>query len=116
MLTEALAAVTATGEGRLVLISGEAGIGKTALVQEFTAGLDGVRSLSGACEALTTPRPLGPLHDIAAETAVELPLHLRAPRESASEGARRCSPSWARPPCSGSVQLVGGRASSLPAR
>ncbi len=72
MLTEALAAVTATGEGRLVLISGEAGIGKTALVQEFTAGLDGVRSLSGACEALTTPRPLGPLHDIAAETGGEL--------------------------------------------
>ena len=68
-LSEALAAVTATGEGRLVLISGEAGIGKTALVQEFTAGLDGVRRLSGACEALTTPRPLGPLHDIAAETA-----------------------------------------------
>ena len=58
-----------TGNGRTVLISGEAGIGKTALVEQFVSqhGSE-VRRLWGACEALFTPRPLGPLYDIAAQT------------------------------------------------
>jgi DNA-binding CsgD family transcriptional regulator/tetratricopeptide (TPR) repeat protein len=54
------------GQGRIAVVSGEAGIGKTALVERFIAHTpDGVRSLWGACEALFTPRPLGPLYDIA---------------------------------------------------
>jgi predicted ATPase len=56
------------GSGRLALVSGEAGIGKTALVQRFCARhRDGARVLWGACDGLHTPRPLGPLLDIAVE-------------------------------------------------
>ncbi|HET8851190.1 MAG TPA: protein kinase, partial [Ktedonobacteraceae bacterium] len=61
---------TATsGNGRTVLVSGEAGIGKTALVEQFVSQqCRTARCLWGACEALFTPRPLGPLYDIAAQT------------------------------------------------
>ena len=54
------------GEGRSILIGGEAGIGKTALLESFVRSqADRVPVLWGVCEALTTPRPLGPLYDIA---------------------------------------------------
>lgn len=57
------------GRGRLVLLAGEAGVGKTAVVRGFCEGLgEQVRVLSGACDALFTPRPLGPLADVAVET------------------------------------------------
>jgi DNA-binding CsgD family transcriptional regulator len=52
------------GEGRLVLVRGEAGIGKTALVSRFCAQVHGTRVLTGACDPLTTPRPLGPVLDM----------------------------------------------------
>ena len=53
------------GEGRLVLISGDAGIGKSALVRAFCSHTAaGARVLLGACDGLRTPRPLGPLADI----------------------------------------------------
>src|SRR5215470_10820395 len=60
------------GDGRLVLVSGESGIGKTALLEEFEHRLKGVRSLWGACDGLLTPRPLGPLFDIGAQLDGEL--------------------------------------------
>lgn len=54
------------GQGRVAVISGEAGIGKTALVEHVIAHVPaGVRVLWGACEALFAPRPLGPVFDIA---------------------------------------------------
>jgi DNA-binding CsgD family transcriptional regulator len=56
--------------GRFVLVAGEAGIGKTALVRAFCAGRP--RVLWGACDALYTPRPLGPLADLAEEVGGEL--------------------------------------------
>jgi len=57
-----------TGNGRTVLISGEAGIGKTALVEQFVSQhCSEAGRLWGACEALFTPRPLGPLYDIATQ-------------------------------------------------
>jgi DNA-binding CsgD family transcriptional regulator len=60
------------GSGRLVLVSGESGIGKTALVEAFQAQLHGARWLWGACDGLLTPRPLGPLFDIAAQAGGQL--------------------------------------------
>ena len=53
------------GHGQLLLVSGEAGIGKTTLVEAFVA-LDGTscRVLRGYCDPLLTPSALGPLRDI----------------------------------------------------
>jgi len=56
------------GSGSLVLIAGEAGSGKTALVRVFVANLgESVLAIEGACDPLTTPRPLSPLFDFAAD-------------------------------------------------
>ena len=55
-----------------MLVGGEAGIGKTALVQAFCLNIASARVLAGACEPLQTARPLGPLADIASETGGEL--------------------------------------------
>jgi DNA-binding CsgD family transcriptional regulator/tetratricopeptide (TPR) repeat protein len=66
------AAEARQGSGRLVLVSGESGIGKTALVEAFRAQLHGARWLWGACDGLLTPRPLGPLFDIAAQAGGQL--------------------------------------------
>jgi tetratricopeptide (TPR) repeat protein len=54
--------------GCVALVAGEAGIGKTVLLQEFSRLQRGARVLWGACDALFTPRPLAPLHDIARQT------------------------------------------------
>jgi DNA-binding CsgD family transcriptional regulator/tetratricopeptide (TPR) repeat protein len=57
------------GAGRLVLIAGEAGVGKTALVRRFCAEVTGSRRvLEGACDVLFTPRPFAPLADVAVAT------------------------------------------------
>ena len=51
--------------GRIALVAGEAGIGKSALVIEFARRCGPqARVLWGACDRLVTPRALGPLHDI----------------------------------------------------
>ena len=71
-LDTAFAEVSA-GTGRLALVSGEAGIGKTVLIEAFARShQDRVRVLWGACDLLFTPRPLGPLHDIAAQMQGDL--------------------------------------------
>jgi predicted ATPase len=66
-LEVALADVCSSGRGSLVLVAGEAGIGKTALLDAFCDGNGNVPTLRGGCDALFTPRPLGPVLEIAAE-------------------------------------------------
>lgn len=69
----------ARGQGSTVLVSGEAGVGKTAFVAEFAAPHRSAdRVYWGACDPLFTPRPLGPLYDIAVQ---RLP-HLLEPLNS----------------------------------
>jgi hypothetical protein len=63
-LDERLQAV-AHGGGHVVLVSGEAGIGKTSLLKAFAARRGGAALWWGACDSLETPHPLAPLHDIA---------------------------------------------------
>jgi DNA-binding CsgD family transcriptional regulator len=58
------------GRGRLVVVAGEAGIGKTTLVHHFCQSHAAAGSvvLWGACDGLRTPRPLSPLFDVARST------------------------------------------------
>jgi len=54
------------GTGGLALVCGESGAGKTTFVEEFVARwVDAERVLWGVCDPLATPRPLGPVHDVA---------------------------------------------------
>ncbi|WP_433221417.1 ATP-binding protein [Microtetraspora malaysiensis] len=55
--------------GRVAVVAGEAGIGKSVLVTEFVrrCGL-AAWVLWGGCDRLITPRALGPLHDIGRQT------------------------------------------------
>ena len=66
-LNQAMARVRRGAHGECVLVHGEAGIGKTSLVQLFVQSLDPATTstLIAGCEALYTPRPLGPLVDLA---------------------------------------------------
>ena len=59
------------GCGKLVLVAGEAGLGKSSLVERFVSEhRRDARTLWGACDGLTTPRALAPVHEIAAQTSV----------------------------------------------
>jgi DNA-binding CsgD family transcriptional regulator len=55
----------ADGAGSLVLVGGEAGIGKTTLVRALRDSLDErVAFFVGACEPLSVPIPLGPVREL----------------------------------------------------
>ena len=63
---------TRAGQGRLVLVAGEAGVGKTSVVRSFVASTTGTtRVLIGACDPLFTPRPLGPFADLASSAGLD---------------------------------------------
>jgi DNA-binding CsgD family transcriptional regulator len=66
-LAEWFAGVAERG-GCIALVHGDAGVGKTVLLQEFSRRQAKIRTLWGACDALFTPRPLAPLHDIARQS------------------------------------------------
>lgn len=70
------------GPGILVFVEGEAGIGKTAVLKSFADLQRNELPVHwGACDALQTPRPLGPLYDIAAQTIGELQTALKSDGE-----------------------------------
>ena len=76
------AEMAATGRGGVAIVSGEAGVGKTALLRQFRSELP--RRLTvvwGSCDPLFTPRPLGPLLEPVAELGGE-------PAEQAAAGAK----------------------------
>jgi DNA-binding CsgD family transcriptional regulator len=56
-------AVSGTGSG--VALSGDSGTGKSTLLAAAVADAGTARVLRGACDPLSTPRPLGPLRDVA---------------------------------------------------
>jgi tetratricopeptide (TPR) repeat protein len=129
-LAEQLKMVAATSHGRLVLVGGEAGVGKTALVRRF-AGDHALqsRTLFGACDPLFTPRPLGPLIDVAQATGgefLELVLAGRRPHDvtTALSSELRREPAtivilddlqWADDATLDVVRLLGQRLEDVPA-
>lgn len=52
------------GEGGLVAVGGEAGVGKSSLVRRFADGQQGAAVRWAACDGLFTPQPLAPLSDL----------------------------------------------------
>lgn len=77
-LGDAVRAAT-EGRGGVVLVHGEAGIGKSSLIGALREQPpDGSRVLVGACDALSTPRTLGPLRDLAPFVGPRLRDALRA--------------------------------------
>jgi ATP/maltotriose-dependent transcriptional regulator MalT len=71
-LSAALDEVAHGSGGRIALVCGEAGIGKTSLIREFAdRQRAATRVLWGSCEALLTPHPLAPLYDIARQAGDE---------------------------------------------
>jgi ATP/maltotriose-dependent transcriptional regulator MalT len=119
------------GEGRVVFVSGEAGMGKTSLVRRFAAGLDPrSRVLVGTCDDLSIPRPLGPFRDFAGSVSPQLATALStgaAPHEIqtllVNELELPPRPTvvvledvhWADEATIDSVTLLGRRVASLPA-
>lgn len=73
LLRELLAAVQRTGTGRMLLVGGEAGVGKTTLLRRFSAERPASTCVTwGSCDALFTPAPMAPLLDIAEALGGEL--------------------------------------------
>src|SRR3954468_21186128 len=124
-----LSAVKRDRRGRIALVYGEAGIGKTSLVRRFCDDVsDSTGLLWGRCDELFTPRPLAPFTEIADSVEPALAAALRnaaTPYEIATAFARHLA---SRPPCVlvledihlaveaafDGVRLPGGRVSDRP--
>ena len=67
----------AQGTGRLVLLTGEAGVGKTTLLGALRRASTDVRWSWSACDGLFVPPPLGPLYELAEQLGGDLLRHCR---------------------------------------
>jgi DNA-binding CsgD family transcriptional regulator/tetratricopeptide (TPR) repeat protein len=118
--------VVSSGHGRIVLVAGEAGIGKTALLRRCCAGVNGsARVLWAGCDPLFTPRPLGPVLDLAGVLGGELArADCARPWEAAAAllGELAAGPSvlvledlhWADEATLDVIRLVGRRVAEVP--
>lgn len=62
---DALARRAARGSGQVLLLRGEAGVGKSAVIRRFLDGsASRMKVVTGWCDPLSAPRPLGPLIDM----------------------------------------------------
>jgi DNA-binding CsgD family transcriptional regulator/tetratricopeptide (TPR) repeat protein len=69
------------GAGACAIVSGEAGVGKTAVIRHFIEQLPaGTPCLIAGCEALFVPRPMGPFVDLAEQWPPGIALALREGR------------------------------------
>jgi predicted ATPase len=66
------------GFGQTVLLSGEAGIGKTGVLRALAEARGDASLWWGACDALQTPHPLAPLYDVARSSDVSFAAQLRS--------------------------------------
>jgi DNA-binding CsgD family transcriptional regulator/tetratricopeptide (TPR) repeat protein/energy-coupling factor transporter ATP-binding protein EcfA2 len=83
------------GDGSVVLISGEAGIGKSSLVDALRTVLPPeTRLLVGYCDDLATPRVLGPLRDLVGSVGSALTEALESGDRSRVSDALRADLDW----------------------
>ena len=69
------------GAGRMALIEGEAGSGKSTLLRRFCDSIARTTpAMWGMCDAMSAPRALGPLVDIAAQLSDSIPPLIRDAR------------------------------------
>ena len=129
LLHSSLSALHERSAGGIVLIGGEAGVGKTALVRRFARELSGARVLAGSCDPISTPRPLGPFLEVAEAMGGDLEQRAAGgvlPHEFASEllrELRAVHPSvliledlhWADAATLDVLRLIARRVQTLPA-
>src|SRR5262252_9172355 len=85
-----------SGNGSIVLIEGEAGIGKSSLVNSIRSVLPAeARLLLGYCDDLATPRVLGPLRDMRDQVGTSLTAALDSGDRGRVLDALRAELDWA---------------------
>ena len=73
------AARARAGQGAIAIVTGEAGAGKTSVINEFVRRTEDRGLIArGACDPLAVPRPLGPLIDAAGDVDAVLAQRLTA--------------------------------------